>query len=129
MSSPYEVVGGAEGVRRLVDCFYDRMDTLPEVASIRAMHPDDLTESREKLTMFLSGWLGGPQLYIERYGHPRLRARHLPFPIDDDAAGQWMRCMSGALDSCVADPALRASLEQSFARVAQHMRNVDSRAR
>ena len=79
--SPYERLGGEQAVRRLVDRFYDLMDTLPEAAGIRALHPEDLTDSREKLFMFLSGWLGGPPLYQMQYGHPRLRARHLPFPI------------------------------------------------
>ena len=81
--APFERIGGEEGVRALVDRFYDLMDTLPEAAGIRAMHPRDLRMSREKLYLFLVGWLGGPPLYVERFGHPRLRARHLPFPIGD----------------------------------------------
>jgi len=79
--TPYAALGGADGVRRLVDAFYDRMDGDPAFARLRGVHRADLSAAREKLTLYLSGWLGGPNLYIERYGHPRLRARHLPFPI------------------------------------------------
>ncbi len=74
----YEAIGGQQTVRALVNRFYDLMDTVPEAAGIRALHPETLDESREKLFMFLSGWMGGPPLYVERFGHPRLRARHLP---------------------------------------------------
>jgi len=119
----YEVIGGEEGVRTLVDRFYDLMDTLPEASEIRAMHPADLTESRQKLFEFLSGWFGGPGLYMERRGHPRLRMRHLPFPVDDAAAHQWMLCMRGALDGFDLDPVLRERLDAAFANTASHMRN------
>ena len=84
----FEVLGGAEKVRELVERFYDIMDSDPKAAGIRAMHPADLTSSREKLFMFLTGWSGGPQLYIERYGHPFLRRRHLPFAIRTRARGK-----------------------------------------
>lgn len=119
----YEKIGGEQGVRDLVDRFYDLMDCLPEAATIRHMHPDDLSESREKLFLFLSGWTGGPQLYIQRRGHPRLRMRHLPFPVDESARDQWMLCMNRALEQTVADPALRSYLSASFYRVADFMRN------
>lgn len=119
----YDAIGGDAGVRRLVDRFYDHMDTLPEVAGIRAMHPADLASSRERLDDFLCGWLGGPQRYVEKRGHPRLRARHLPFAIGTSEAEQWMRCMRLALEETVADPALRAHLENALAQVADHMRN------
>ena len=121
--SYYELLGGEDGVRALVDTFYDLMDSLPEARTIRAMHPPDLEGSREKLFLFLCGWTGGPPLYIQRYGHPRLRARHLPFPIDDDAARAWMLCMEGALDECVADDSFRDQLARAFTRIAGHMRN------
>lgn len=119
----YERLGGAEGVRALVDAFYDHMDRDPAVATVRAMHPADLRVAREKLYEFLSGWLGGPPLYIEKYGHPRLRARHLPFAIDVSARDQWMTCMRAALALHVADVPLRLQLEDSFLKVADHMRN------
>lgn len=122
--TPYEALGGAEPLRALVDRFYELMDTLPEARRIREMHPEALDRSRRKLYEFLSGWMGGPPLYVERYGHPRLRMRHLPFPIDDAARDAWMRCMSQALAEQVADEALRTQLEQAFARIAEHMRNL-----
>lgn len=119
----YDQLGGDGVVRALVDRFYDEMDRAPAARTIRAMHPPDLAESRDKLYWFLSGWLGGPQLYVERKGHPRLRARHLPFAVDDDAATQWMACMRVALTETVADPALRESLDGPLDRLAAHMRN------
>ncbi|MEC7947717.1 MAG: group II truncated hemoglobin [Myxococcota bacterium] len=121
--SVYAHLGGDAGVRALADRFYDIMDGLPEARPIRAMHPADLTESRQKLYEFLSGWLGGPQLYVQRRGHPRLRARHMPFPVDQAAADQWILCMDQALMAESVDPQLRFSLMMSFAKVANHMRN------
>jgi hemoglobin len=120
---PIELIGGEVGVRRLIDRFYDLMDTLPEAAGIRALHPADLAESRDKLYWFLVGWLGGRPLYIERFGHPRLRARHLPFPIASDEASQWMLCMRRALAETVADAELRGLLDERFTGIAAHMRN------
>ncbi len=120
--TPFERIGGEPGVRALVDRFYDLMDTVPDAAPIRAMHPRDLRMSREKLFLFLVGWMGGPPLYVQRFGHPRLRARHLPFPIGDDEARQWMLCMSRALDA-LEDAELRNFLAGAFERTALHMRN------
>ena len=121
--SLYETIGGDAGVRALVDSFYDYMDNLPEVRVIREMHPADLTSSREKLYLFLCGWTGGPQLYVQKHGHPRLRRRHLPFPVDESARDQWMLCMQRALDETVEDPAVREYLFAAFYRVADFMRN------
>ncbi|MBX3250392.1 MAG: group II truncated hemoglobin [Myxococcales bacterium] len=123
LMSPYEQIGGERGVRALVDRFYDLMDSLPEASVVRGMHAKSLKSSREKLFWFLSGWLGGPQLYVERFGHPRLRMRHLPFSVDTAAAEQWMLCMRRALVETVADEALRAFLEARFEQLALHMRN------
>lgn len=123
-ATPYARIGGEPGVRALTDRFYDLMDTLETARTIRDMHPPDLTESRQKLHDFLCGWLGGPQLYVQKHGHPRLRARHLPFAIDTEAARQWMVCMIKALDEQVADVPLRESLKSSFVNVAAHMRNT-----
>ncbi len=120
---PFEQIGGEPGVRALVDDFYDRMEQLPEAATIRALHPPNLRGSREKLFLFLCGWLGGPPYYVEKYGHPRLRARHLPFSIGVPERDQWLLCMRGALAVCVADPTLRAALDGAFERLADHMRN------
>lgn len=121
--TPYELLGGDAAVRALVERFYDLMETLPEAAGVRALHPSDLSGSREKLYLFLSGWLGGPSLYIERFGHPRLRARHLPFPIGASERDQWLLCMKRALEAETVDTALLERLLRSFTLTADHMRN------
>lgn len=121
----YEMIGGESTVRRLVDRFYDLMDELPEASGIRALHPASLDESRNKLFWFLSGWTGGPSLYIERFGHPRLRARHLPFPIGEAERDQWMLCMRRSIDEVIADPLMRQQLGHAFAQMADFMRNKD----
>ncbi|MDB4986440.1 MAG: conserved hypothetical globin-like protein [Myxococcaceae bacterium] len=120
-------MGGAAFVRELVDRFYDLMSTLPEAAALLRMHPADLTQTRDKFFEFLSGWLGGPPLYVSKRGHPRLRLRHMPFPVDDAASEAWMLCMRRALDECVADPQLKEQLRAAFQRMADHMRNVGVR--
>ncbi len=122
-STPFSRIGGEPAVRRLVKRFYELMDTLPEAYGIRKLHQTDLSSAEEKLFMFLCGWLGGPQLYVENYGHPRLRARHLPFPIGSDAAEQWMLCMRTAMAEVIDDEALRAALVKSLNDLAYHMRN------
>ncbi len=122
MDTPYERIGGDAAVRALSDRFYDAMERQPEAATILAMHPTDLTSSRQKFYEFLSGWLGGPQLYVEKRGHPRLRMRHMPFEVDQDAAIAWMRCMAEALEG-VEDEDLREKLWNRFGGVAQHMMN------
>jgi len=119
----YQRIGGEAGVRKLVKRFYELMDTLPEAQGIRKLHPVDLRTSEEKLFMFLSGWMGGPQLYVEKFGHPRLRQRHLPFPIGDAERDQWMLCMKQALEEEVEDATLRTELQAAFQKVADFMRN------
>jgi len=114
-------------VRRLVKRFYELMDTLPEAYGIRKLHAADLSGAEQKLFMFLCGWLGGPQLYVAKFGHPRLRARHLPFPIGDDEAAQWMLCMRQAMAEVITDGDLRVSLDRAFDDLAHHMRNRDTR--
>lgn len=121
--TPYDLLGGEAGVRALVDRFYALMDTLPEAATIRALHPPDLAESNEKLALFLIGRFGGPNLYVERFGHPRLRARHLPFPIATAEAAAWMLCMNRAMDELISEPALRQALAEFFEQTASFMRN------
>lgn len=123
MTKPYDLIGGEAALRTLTTRFYELMDSLPEAQTIRAMHPDDLEESTEKLFMFLSGWLGGPSLYIERYGHPFLRARHMPFSIASEESAAWMLCMRQALAETVADEALREQLDKALSSIADHMRN------
>ena len=102
-TSPYEAIGSDAGVRKLVDRFYDLMDEDPNVETLRNLHAKSLKISREKLYLFLSGWLGGPSLYIEKHGHPRLRQRHLPFKITPLERDQWTSCMNKALDEQVSD--------------------------
>lgn len=119
----YRLLGGAEGVRRLAERFYDLMDTLPQARAVRAMHPPSLDEARERLFMFLSGWLGGPPLYASQYGQPRLRRDHLAFPIDGAARDAWMACMAQALAEQVQDTTLRAQLHAAFFKTAEALRN------
>jgi hemoglobin len=125
MQSPYERIGGDAGVKRLVDRFYDLMDQLPEAAGIRALHPADLSGSRDKLYKFLSGWMGGPPLYIQEYGHPMLRARHLPFPIGLPERDAWLLCMTRALNEAGLDALTHQHLKDSFFKTADHLRNRD----
>lgn len=121
--TPYDALGGDQAVRRLVDVFYDRMHADPAFAAIRSLHQPDLAEARGKLHEFLSGWLGGPQLYIQKYGHPRLRARHMPFSIGESQRDQWLACMGKAMDECGIQGDIRAFLEARFNHVADFMRN------
>lgn len=121
--TPYESIGGETVVRALVRRFYDLMDTLPEAYDVRRLHAADLGAAEQKLFMFLSGWLGGPDLYVQRHGHPRLRARHLPFPIGTRERDQWLLCMKQALEENVAEPGLRNRLFEAMAALADHMRN------
>lgn len=123
-SSDYERLGGAEQVRLLVERFYDLMDTLPEAREVRGLHPEDLIGSRQKLFEFLSGWLGGPPLFVERHGPPMLRARHLPFSIGSRERDQWLLCMRTAMDEVVADSDLRNRLYANLVKIAEHMRNA-----
>lgn len=120
----YREVGGEDGVRRIVDRFYDLMEELPEAAAIRAMHPADLTSSRQKLFEFLVGRLGGPPLYVERHGHPRLRRRHMPFAIDSAGAAAWMLCMRGAVDKELGNTPAAEALLGLMGHIAGFMRNT-----
>jgi hemoglobin len=121
--SPYSLLGGDQGVRALVDRFYDLMDLEPGFAGIRALHPTSLEGSRDKLHAFLSGWLGGPDLYVQQHGHPRLRARHLPFPIGIAERDQWMACMMMAMQELQVEETLAERLTQAFFGTADWMRN------
>jgi hemoglobin len=121
--TPYQRLGGAEVLSDLVRRFYEFMESMPEAGVIRRMHGRDLARAEEKLFKFLSGWLGGPNLYWEEFGHPRLRRRHLPFAIGPRERDQWLACMSRALDDVVADPELRQRLLQAFTQTAQHLIN------
>lgn len=119
----FDVIGGEARLRELVDRFYDLMDLEPQFAALRAMHPASLDGSRDKLFWFLSGWSGGPDHYIERFGHPRLRARHLPFSIASTERDQWLRCMALAMHELDMPEALQERLIHSFFQTADWMRN------
>jgi len=122
-ATPYELLGGDGAVRALVDAFYDRMDLEEAFVGIRALHPANLDGSRDKLYWYLSGWLGGPSLYVERFGHPRLRARHLPFPIAEDERDQWLACMRLAMADVEVPQPLADALMDAFFGTADWMRN------
>ena len=119
----YQQVNGEDGLRALVNRFYQLMDELPEAKGVRNLHPPDITGSAEKLFKFLSGFLGGPQLYTTEYGHPRLRVRHLPFKIGKQEQDEWLLCMEQALSETVSDQTLHNTLLSYFRRTADHMRN------
>ena len=124
-ATPFEQLGGIDGVRALVDRFYDLMDLEPDFAALRALHPPTLDGSRDKFAWFLTGWLGGPDLYIERFGHPRLRARHLPFSIGTDERNQWLACMYSAMQDVGLPEALQTRLQEAFFGTADWMRNKE----
>ncbi len=126
MSEPdsvYARLGGEAAVRALVERFYALMDQLPQAQAVRRLHPPSLAHSADSLFKFLSGWFGGPPLYIRERGHPRLRMRHMPFAIGRAERDQWLLCMRQALHEQVADLQLRAAVEQAFVGMADHMIN------
>ncbi len=123
-ASAFDWIGGEERVKALVERFYDLMDLEPGYKELRAAHGSDLASAREKLFWFLCGWLGGPNHYIERFGHPRLRARHMPFKIGILERDQWLACMDQAMGEVGIDEALRARLRESFFGTADWMRNT-----
>jgi len=122
-ATPYQLLGGDAAVRALVDRFYDLMDREADFAVIRRLHAPDLAHARDKLYWYLSGWLGGPNLYIERFGHPMLRARHLPFAIGVAERDAWMACMTQAMRESGVSDQLREALVGAFAKTADWMRN------
>ncbi len=121
--TPFEWIGGESRVRALVDRFYDLMDLEPAYSALRASHGSTLQDARDKLFWFLCGWLGGPQHYQERFGHPRLRMRHMPFTIGILERDQWLACMDQAMTETGVDPVLHERLNQSFFQTADWMRN------
>lgn len=125
--TPYEALGGAEKLRALVDRFYELMDTQPEYYAIRKLHPQDLSGSAEKLYLFLSGWMGGPPLYQQKFGHPFLRARHLPFAIGETERDLWLACMRQAMCDLGVEQGLSEALANAFYQTADHMRNRPGR--
>lgn len=123
--TPYAQLGGEAGVRSLVHRFYALMDELPEAYAVRQLHPESLAGSETSLFEFLSGWFGGPSLYIAKKGHPRLRMRHAPYAVGPEVRDEWMLCMTMALTEQVADAQLRDQLIHTFAHMADHLINTD----
>ena len=126
--TPYEWIGGEAAVHALVERFYDLMDLEPQYAALRAVHGSELTKARQHLFWFLCGWLGGPQHYTDRFGHPMLRARHMPQSIGGHSIGiaerdQWLACMDQAMGETGVDEALRTRLRDSFFKTADWMRH------
>jgi hemoglobin len=121
--SMFERIGGSATIDRLVDRFYDRMDTVPEAQVIRAMHAADLGAIRDVLKRYLAEWTGGPKLYSVEKGHPRLRQRHIGFAIGDAERDAWMLCMRGALEETVVDVVARQDLDRALSGLADWMRN------
>jgi len=121
--SLFHRIGGDEAVARVVEAFYDNMDALPQAAEVREMHGPELTEIRKVFRNYLTEWTGGPALYSPVKGHPRLRQRHFPFPIDNAARDAWMACMTRALDDTLGDTPARRELEGNISRLADWMRN------
>lgn len=124
--TPYQLMGGEAAIRSLVDRFYFYMDILPEAQGIRAIHAESLASAKDKLFKFLSGWLGGPNLFIEEFGHPMLRARHFPFAIGPSERDQWMLCMNKALYEISMDDRLRTELRNALQQLATHMINQEA---
>ena len=122
-AAAFEALGGEPLVQSLVERFYDLMELDPAYAALRAVHGPGLTQARQKLTWFLCGWLGGPQHYTERFGHPRLRMRHMPYSIGILERDQWLACMDQAMGEVGMAEALRLRLRDSFFQTADWMRN------
>ena len=122
--TPFEWIGGEPVIRQIVDRFYDLMDLEPGYAELRAAHGTDLDKARDHLFWFLCGWMGGPDYFVERFGHPRLRARHMPFKIGILERDQWLACMDQAMGDAAIAPVLRERLKTSFFQTADWMRNV-----
>lgn len=121
--TPYELIGGEPAVKKLVHRFYELMEELPEAYAVRQLHPESLAGSEEMLFEYLSGWLGGPNLYIAKKGHPRLRMRHAPYAIGARERDEWMLCMTQALTEQVGDEGFRQALLNQFSELASHMIN------
>jgi hemoglobin len=123
VTTPFEWIGGEDVVRAMTERFYDLMELEPVYTDLRAAHGTDLSNARQRLFWFLCGWLGGPNYYTDRFGHPMLRARHLPFEIGIKERDQWLACMTQAMQETKVPQALRERLEQSFFQTADWMRN------
>ncbi|MBE0469681.1 MAG: group II truncated hemoglobin [Methyloprofundus sp.] len=123
--TPYALMGGEPAILSLVDRFYFYMDTLPEAREVRAIHQADLSSAKSKLFKFLSGWLGGPDLFVQAFGHPRLRQRHFPFQVTEQGRDQWILCMNKALYDVAMPDELRKNIKQALQDLATHMINTN----
>lgn len=120
----YDLLGGEPVLRKLTRRMYQLMATLPEAEAARAVHPPDLSGSEQKFFEFMSGWLGGPPLFVEKHGPPMLRRRHFVAKIGEPEIKAWLTCFEGAMDETVADERLREALREPIRRLAHHMRNT-----
>jgi len=123
--TPYDFMGGEKSILSLVDRFYFYMDTLEEAKELRAIHQADLATAKDKLFKFLSGWLGGPDLFVQEYGHPRLKQRHFPFAVNQQVRDQWMYCMNKALYEVSMSDELRKNIHEALDNLATHMMNME----
>ncbi len=122
-SNAYDLIGGDDTIKNIAAHFYQFMDCEPQVKPLRDIHPDNLHQSQQKLYQFLSGWLGGPQLFQQQHGNPALRARHMPFSIDESLRDQWLMCFEYALNKSVKQPEHRDVIFQAISTLADHMVN------
>ncbi|GIU34919.1 group II truncated hemoglobin [Shewanella schlegeliana] len=122
-SNAYDRIGGEEVIRAIAHQFYLQMQTNQATQELLSIHRAPIKESEQKLFEFLSGWLGGPQLYLQKHGHPALRARHMPFKVDEDMRDQWLLCMKTAIEIEVKDPQHQQAIYSAIATLADHMRN------
>ena len=122
--TPYAAMGGADAVEALVERFYAEMDSAPQARGVRALHAENLGPTKHILKLYLGEWLGGPALYSASRGHPRLRMRHIKFPIGEAERDAWLFCMGRALDACVVDEAVRRGIYAAMTGLADHMRNT-----
>jgi hemoglobin len=123
--TPYQILG-EDGIRELTDAFYDIMDELPEVAKLRAMHAADLGPMKEKLADYLTGWMGGPPRYADKYGTVCMTEPHEPYHIGPEERDQWLLCMDKALERIAASEELVAMLKTPLFRIADAVRNREA---
>ncbi|MGI2106083.1 group II truncated hemoglobin [Shewanella frigidimarina] len=122
-SNAYDLIGGDKVIRAIAHDFYQQMQTRPETQTLLAIHRSPMQESEQKLYEYLSGWLGGPQLYQQKHGHPALRARHMPFAIDESMRDQWLICMRAAIQNNIKKPEHQQVIIQAISALADNMRN------